>query len=73
MGAKYMQSPKEVAQAVDVLFLMLGYPHDVKDMVFHPESGILNDLKTGSVLVDHTTSSPGLAVEIANACKERGV
>ena len=34
MGAKYMESPRAVAQEVDVLFLMLGYPHDVKKMVF---------------------------------------
>ena len=52
---------------------MLGYPYDVKDMVFNPETGILNDMKQGSFLVDHTTSSPGLAEEIAKACAERGV
>ena len=39
-GAKYMKSPSDVAREVDVLFLMLGYPHDVEKMVFDQETGI---------------------------------
>jgi 3-hydroxyisobutyrate dehydrogenase len=35
------KSAKEIAQEVDYLFLMLGYPHDVEDMLLHPETGIL--------------------------------
>ena len=60
-GAKYMSSPIGVARNVDCLFLMLGYPHDVQNMVFNQDTGILNHMKKGSYLIDHTTSSPGLA------------
>jgi 3-hydroxyisobutyrate dehydrogenase len=30
-------------------------------------------LKKGSYVIDHTTSSPGLAEEIAKALKEKGI
>lgn len=60
-GATYYESPREVAQNVDYLFLMLGYPKDVHDMVYHPDRGIFNHMKPNSYLIDHTTSSPALA------------
>jgi 3-hydroxyisobutyrate dehydrogenase len=40
---------------------MLGYPHDVEKVVLDETVGILKDMKEGAVLIDHTTSSPGLA------------
>jgi 3-hydroxyisobutyrate dehydrogenase-like beta-hydroxyacid dehydrogenase len=43
---------------------MLGYPHDVEKVVFDEKDGILNHMKEGAVLIDHTTSSPGLALRI---------
>jgi 3-hydroxyisobutyrate dehydrogenase len=46
------------------VFLMLGYPHDVEKMVLG-ETGILKDMRSGSFLIDHTTSSPSLAQKIA--------
>lgn len=39
--------------------MMLGYPHDVEDVVFNKDTGVLNHMKEGAVLIDHTTSSPG--------------
>ena len=56
---------KEIASDVDYLFLMLGYPHDVKQMLLCRNNGILKFMKPGSYLIDHTTSSPGLAMLIA--------
>ncbi len=44
--------------------MMLGYPHDVEDVVFNKESGLLHHMKEGSILIDHTTSTPDLAVKI---------
>ena len=71
-GAKFM-SPLEVAKHSDYLFLMLGYPHDVEKMVFCSQSGILNHMRPGSFLIDHTTSSPGLAQKIHKELKQRQV
>jgi len=52
---------------------MLGYPTDVEQMTIHPETGIVKHMKKGSYLIDHTTSSPGLAEKIAAECKKFGV
>jgi 3-hydroxyisobutyrate dehydrogenase len=50
---------------------MLGYPHDVEKMVLDPTEGLFNYMKPGSILVDHTTSSPNLAVKIAEEGKKK--
>ena len=68
LGAKYCEDPTEIAKAADFLFLMLGLPSDVDAMVFgdgSEGSGILAHMKSGSYLIDHTTSSPSLAEKIA--------
>ena len=52
---------------------MLGYPHDVQRVVLDKEAGILQHMKKGSFLVDHTTSSPDLAIRIAEQADSLGV
>ena len=55
---------------------MLGYPKDVEETVFgatSPQEGVLEHMKRGSILIDHTTSSPGLAERIALEGLRRGV
>ena len=68
----HLNKPHELAAESDVLFLMLGYPHDVESMVLG-EQGILKHMKPGSFLIDHTTSSPGLAYKIWEEAKEREI
>ncbi|MQL75401.1 hypothetical protein Taro_007760 [Colocasia esculenta] len=67
MGARLAESPLAVARASDVVFLIVGYPSDVRRVVLDPESGVLRGLSPGSVVVDMTTSDPALAEEIAAA------
>ena len=71
-GASWADSPKAVAEASDVVFAIVGFPADVRE-VFLGENGALNGSKEGNVLVDMTTSEPSLAVEIFEAAKARGV
>jgi 3-hydroxyisobutyrate dehydrogenase len=52
---------------------MLGYPHDIEKMVLDEQVGILKHMKEGSVLIDHTTSTPSLAVRIYDEAKKRNV
>ena len=73
MGATYINSPIVLAQNVDVLILMLGYPKDVEDMLLHPDTGVLKHMKKGSFIIDHTTSSPGLAERIAKEARALGI
>lgn len=72
LGAKLAKTPKEVAEQADVIFAIVGFPKDVREVFLGPE-GALAGAKLGAVLVDMTTSEPSLAVEIYEAAKARGV
>ena len=71
-GAAWANSPRLVAQQSDVVFAIVGFPKDVRE-VFLGSDGALAGAKAGSVLVDMTTSEPSLAVEIYEAAKKNGV
>ena len=51
--------------------MCVGNDDDVRSVVFG-EDGILAGLKTGGILVDHTTASATIAREIAEACAKQG-
>ncbi len=74
LGATF-SNPTQIAQNCDVVFLMLGYPRDVEEMTFGTDNtdGILKHMKPGSYLIDHTTSSPDLAVKISNEALKKGI
>jgi 3-hydroxyisobutyrate dehydrogenase len=71
-GARWADSPKAVAEAADVVFTIVGYPSDVREVTLGA-GGTLAGAKTGTVLVDMTTSEPKLAEEIAAAAAAKGV
>ncbi len=71
-GAAWAATPKAVAEQSDVIFSIVGFPTDVREVLLGGE-GALAGSKQGNVLVDMTTSEPSLAVEIAEAAKELGV
>ena len=72
LGAVACASPREVAIQSDVVFSMVGYPSDVEEVLLGPK-GALEGLAPGSVMVDMTTSRPGLAARIASESSARGV
>ncbi|VTU00052.1 oxidoreductase : 2-hydroxy-3-oxopropionate reductase OS=Planctomyces limnophilus (strain ATCC 43296 / DSM 3776 / IFAM 1008 / 290) GN=Plim_1371 PE=4 SV=1: NAD_binding_2: NAD_binding_11 [Gemmataceae bacterium] len=72
LGAKAAATPKEVAANSDVVFAIVGFPKDVRE-VFLGADGALAGSKPGTVLVDMTTSEPSLAKEIYEAAKGKGV
>ena len=69
-GARAL-TPREVAQSSDVVLMCVGNDDDVRSVVFGAD-GILAGLKTGGILVDHTTASATIAREIADACAKQG-
>lgn len=71
-GAVWAESPKAVAEQSDVVFTIVGFPRDVREVILG-EEGALAGCQAGNVLVDMTTSEPSLAVEIAERAAERGV
>lgn len=70
-GAKWAQSPKAVAENADVIFTIVGFPKDVRQ-VYLGKDGIIEGLKKGSVLVDMTTTEPSLAEEIYEEARRKG-
>jgi 3-hydroxyisobutyrate dehydrogenase len=72
LGASFAATPKEVAASSDVIFAIVGFPKDVREVLLG-EDGALAGSKPGAVLVDMTTSDPSLAVEIAETAKAKGV
>lgn len=71
-GAAWAESPREVAERSDVIFSIVGFPSDVREVILG-EDGVLAGAATGSVIVDMTTSGPSLAEEIAEEALEAGV
>ncbi len=71
-GAQWADSPRQVALASDVIFSIVGYPADVRQVTLGPE-GVLEGCRRGCVIVDMSTSQPTLAVEIAEKAAQRGV
>jgi 3-hydroxyisobutyrate dehydrogenase len=71
-GAAWSDSVREVAQKADVIFTIVGYPGDVEE-VYLGEDGIIANGKSGSYLIDMTTSTPSLAKKIYEQAKARGM
>ncbi len=71
-GAEWAETPAAVASASDVVFTMVGYPADVREVVLGPD-GVLAGTATGTILVDLSTSEPALAREIDVAARAHGV
>src|SRR5262245_19062792 len=71
-GAAFAESPKAVAERSDVVFAIVGFPPDVREVFLGP-NGALAGSKPGTVLVDMTTSEPSLAREIYEAARAKGV
>jgi 3-hydroxyisobutyrate dehydrogenase len=62
-GAKWAESPRAVAERSDVIFTMVGFPQDVRE-VYLDKHAILAGAKPGTIVVDLTTTAPSLAREI---------
>jgi 3-hydroxyisobutyrate dehydrogenase len=71
-GARWAESPAQVAAAADVVFVMVGTPADVREVVLGSD-GVFAGAHPGAILVDMTTSEPALAREIHERARARGV
>ncbi len=62
----------EAAGAAEAVLMCLGDDPDLREVVLSP-AGVMQVMTPGSLLIDHTTASAGLAREIAAAGQARGV
>jgi 3-hydroxyisobutyrate dehydrogenase-like beta-hydroxyacid dehydrogenase len=75
-GGKSAPTPREAAQGCDFVLMCVGNDDDIRSVVYGPEGkggGVLDGLKKGAVLVDHTTASAIIARELHAKCKEKGI
>ena len=70
-GAKWFDTPGEVAAHSNMIITMVGYPSDVEEVYFG-EKGIIASANN-AILVDMTTSSPSLARKIAAEAANKGL
>jgi 3-hydroxyisobutyrate dehydrogenase len=76
-GASWADTPRGVAEASEIVFTMVGFPADVREVYFGAD-GLLPAMEAGQprdprpLFVDMTTTEPSLAIEIAAAAEARG-
>jgi len=70
-GAGRADSPQQVAEKSDVIITMVTDSPDV-EQVITAENGVLNGLKTGSVVIDMSTISPSVTRRLAEEIGQRG-
>jgi 3-hydroxyisobutyrate dehydrogenase len=71
-GGRSAATPKDAAQAADIVFACVGNDADLRSVVLG-EAGALAGMKPGAVFVDHTTASAEIARELDAAARQRGM
>ncbi len=70
-GARWAESPKEVAARSDVTITMVADTPDVLEVILGAD-GILEGIRPGAIVVDMSTISPAATREIARRLAEKG-
>ncbi|MFP4204462.1 MAG: NAD(P)-dependent oxidoreductase [Opitutales bacterium] len=71
-GAEWCEEPAGLAAQSDVLITMVGFPQDVEELYFG-DTGLIEQARPGSLLIDMTTSRPDLARSIAESAAARSI
>ncbi|MEO6327963.1 MAG: NAD(P)-dependent oxidoreductase [Ginsengibacter sp.] len=71
LGCTWFDTPKELAANSDVVVTIIGFPKDVEECYFDDE-GIFSGIKSGTILIDMTTTKPSLAIKISEEANKVG-
>lgn len=71
-GAIWADSPRDAAAQCDVICICVPGPPEMQAVALGA-GGLLGALKSGSVVIDHTTNSPAIVRDVAGALEARGV
>lgn len=71
-GALWADTPRGVGDRSDIVFTMVGFPDDVRQVYFGKD-GLLPGAHSGQTFVDMTTTEPQLAKDIHAAARGKGV
>jgi 3-hydroxyisobutyrate dehydrogenase len=72
IGVEAGSSPRDVAMKCDILITMLPDSPDVQEVVLG-KGGVIEGVKPGMILIDMSTISPKVSVEISEVLAESGV
>jgi len=70
-GAVWADSPRDVAAQCDVICICVPGPPEMQAVTLGA-GGVLEGVKAGSVVIDHTTNAPAVVREGGDALKARG-
>jgi 3-hydroxyisobutyrate dehydrogenase-like beta-hydroxyacid dehydrogenase len=65
-------TPAKTALNASIVFTCVGNDDDVRSVIYGDE-GVLAGLEADALLIDHTTTSADLAVELQSACDKQGI
>ncbi len=71
-GGQVVSNAAEVGELCQQVFLCVGNDVDVKEVV-SGEEGILQTMKKGGVIIDHTTISADVSKELSELCSLKGI
>ncbi len=71
-GAGWCDSPAKLAEKAEIVFTIVGYPHDV-EAVYLGMDGLLGECAECRIVVDMTTSEPALAKRLAERSRQLGI
>ncbi len=71
-GGAHAPTPADAAEGADVVFACVGNDDDLR-AVTTGEGGVFANMKPGSIFVDHTTASAGVARELSAIAAEKGI
>ena len=66
------ESPKQAAKGAEIVFICVGNDDDVREVILH-EDGAIHGLGKSAIIVDHTTASARLAVEVYDEARKREI
>jgi len=66
------KSINQIGEESDMVFMCLGNDKDVQEVITS-ENGLLSSLKSGSIIIDHTTTSAAIAQEMFKLTLEKGI
>ncbi len=66
------ESPKQAAKGAEIVFICVGNDDDVREVILH-EEGAIHGIEKSTIIVDHTTASARLAVEVYDEARKHEI
>ena len=65
-------SPEDIGRDCNEVYMCIGDDSDVREVI-SGEQGLLNTMSSGGIIIDHTTTSSSLSIEMNDLCLEQGI